>query len=127
MAGREGNGFFCSPACDANVGDRSREVRNLAGETKDKVRPKGEGYGSMTGVVVPVDWDDKGLPNAVALLTPGGNDYYIEPDDNGNALLELVTKEVDVHGEVKKGRYGQSVLVVQTHELKTGEEPCIIE
>jgi hypothetical protein len=99
----------------------------LAREAKEKVRPMGNGLGSVTGIVVPVDWDDKGAPTAVALLTPGGNDYYIEPDDNGNALLELVTKEVDVQGEVKKGRYGQSVLVVQTHDLRTGEEPCIIE
>lgn len=87
----------------------------------------GETLNSVTGIVVPVDWDDKGMPTAVALLVPGGNDCYVQPDENGKALLELVTKEVEVRGQVKKGRHGRSVIAVQGHDLKTGEEPCIIE
>jgi len=87
----------------------------------------GEALSFVTGIIVPVDWDDKGMPVAAALLTPGGNDYYIEPDETGSQLLEVLTKEVELQGQTKKGPQGRSMISVQKYHLRTGEEPCIIE
>ena len=87
----------------------------------------GETLSFVTGIVVPVDWDDKGMPVASALLTPGGNDYYVEPNETAGELLEVLTKEIEVQGQIKKGSQGQTVIAVRTYNLKTGEDPCIIE
>ena len=94
---------------------------------KDGVESMGEGQSLVAGIVVPADWDDKGVPVAVALLTPGGNDCYVEPDEKGNELLGALAKEVEVRGHVKKGAEGETVIAVRTYDLKTGEEPCIID
>ncbi|MBW2195724.1 MAG: hypothetical protein JRF37_09195 [Deltaproteobacteria bacterium] len=67
---------------------------------------------SVLGIVVPVDWDDNGVP--------------LE-DERGAELLAVVTRVVEVKGVIKKAGQGQKVIKVESYDLKIGDEQCIIE
>lgn len=82
---------------------------------------------SVLGIVVPVDWDDNGVPLATAILGPNKNEYYVEQDERGAELLAVVTRVVEVKGVIKKAGQGQKVIKVESYDLKIGDEQCIIE
>lgn len=53
---------------------------------------------TIKGIVIPVDWDQKGNPVSVAIATHKEEEYLICNDSQGKSLLDLVTKEVEVNG-----------------------------
>jgi hypothetical protein len=55
---------------------------------------------TIKGIVIPVDWDQKGNPLSVAIATHKEEEYLICNDSQGKSLLDLVTKEVEVTGSL---------------------------
>lgn len=53
------------------------------------------------GLIIPVEWDEKGNVVSIAILTHGEGEYHIEADEKGEALKALIRKEVDLTGEVR--------------------------
>lgn len=53
---------------------------------------------TIKGIVIPVDWDQKGTPVSVVIATHKEEEYLICNDSQGKSLLDLVTKEVEVTG-----------------------------
>jgi hypothetical protein len=72
---------------------------------------------TLTGIVVPVDWDEEGNALASVVSTPGEKEYLIEPDSKGKELLRLSRREVKVVGLVGGGRKGRKTISVRTFEL----------
>jgi hypothetical protein len=76
----------------------------------------------LRGVIIPADWDAAGNVVAAALSARDEAEYRIEKSEMGNALLDLIHKEVEVQGEVSEAERGKSIKVV-TFKLKKTNDP----
>jgi 5S rRNA maturation endonuclease (ribonuclease M5) len=73
---------------------------------------------TIRGIVIPVDWDEKGKVIAAALSTHKEDEYLIDHDYKGQELLHHIQKEVEVSGVVRKNN-GKKIIVVQKYILKS--------
>ena len=77
----------------------------------------GERIIKVTGIVIPVEWDEKGKVVAAALSTHGEDEYFIDHDFKGNELLHHIQEEVEVSGVARKNK-GKNIIIVQKYVLK---------
>jgi len=73
---------------------------------------------TVTGIVIPVEWDDQGNALATIISSPGEQEYLVEPYAKGKALLGLVREEIEARGVVKKGTKGLNTIRVNSYRLK---------
>jgi hypothetical protein len=64
-----------------------------------------------------MDWDKKGNVIAVAISTINEEEYVIENNAQGEEMLKLIQKEVEVRGELKEDGSGKKRLVVQHYKI----------
>ena len=77
----------------------------------------GEKMSKIKGIIIPVDWDEKGNVVAVALSTHDEKEYMINRTGKGDELRALIREEVEVLGQVgQKG--GRRMITVQEYSLK---------
>ena len=57
---------------------------------------------TIKGLVIPVDWDEKGKVIAAAISTHDEDEYLIERIYKGQELLDLLRREVEVRGLVRE-------------------------
>lgn len=69
------------------------------------------------GILIPMDWDKKGNVVAVAISTIKEEEYLIENNAQGEEMLKLIQKEVEVRGEVKEDKSGKKRVVVQHYNV----------
>jgi len=69
---------------------------------------------TIKGIVIPVDWDEKGRAVSVAIFTQDEDEYIIQKDLKGKELLDLIHKELEVSGFVKKVDK-KKIIVVKTY------------
>ena len=75
---------------------------------------------TIRGIVIPVDWDEEGNALAVAILSAGEKEHFVEQDSEGKKLLGLMQQEVEVSGTVREMIRGHKVITVKSHRLKVG-------
>lgn len=76
--------------------------------------------GSLTtvrGLVIPVDWDDKGNVTATAISTHLEEEYLVDQDAWGEALLAFLRQRVKVSGSVAIKKDGKKVITVKKYEV----------
>ncbi len=56
---------------------------------------------TITGLLVPDKWDEKGAITGLALLTGDEEKYLIMPDDNLGPLLSVLRQTIELQGTVK--------------------------
>ena len=56
---------------------------------------------TLTGIVTPVQWDDKGQVSEVALFATDDETYLIE---NGNKFIGLTRQSIEATGLVKRDK-----------------------
>jgi 5S rRNA maturation endonuclease (ribonuclease M5) len=80
-----------------------------------------EGGKSITvrGIVIPVDWDEKGTVTAAALSTHNEEEYSIDLDHKGEELLRYVQQEVEVSGVARKSNNAK-VITISAFEVIKG-------
>ena len=71
----------------------------------------------MRGLVVPVDWDDKGNVIATAISTHLEEEYLVDQDAWGEALLAFLRQRVKVSGSVAIKKDGKKVITVKKYEV----------
>ena len=72
---------------------------------------------TIRGIVIPVDWDEKGSVVAIAISTPNEDEYLVDKDHKGKELLHLIQEEVEVSGVTRKDK-DKKILTVQKYILK---------
>lgn len=77
---------------------------------------------TITGVVVPTDWDARGTISAVAISTPREEEYLVENGPLAEDLLDLYGTEVLVTGTVSEDNDGNKMIAVQSYELLGDDE-----
>ncbi len=72
---------------------------------------------TVSGVVIPVDWDSNGRILAAAIATRDEDEYRIDERDKGRKLLGLIHENVEVSGEVREEE-GRKVIWVKQYTLQ---------
>jgi 5S rRNA maturation endonuclease (ribonuclease M5) len=80
---------------------------------------KGEKVITIRGIVIPVDWDEKGTVIATALSTHNEEEYSIDHDYKGDELLRYIQKEVQVSGVERKNN-NKKTITITTYEVIRG-------
>jgi hypothetical protein len=70
------------------------------------------------GIVIPVDWDEKGTVIAAALSTHNEEEYSIENDYKGEELLGYIQKEVEVSGVVRDNNNTKTITISAFEVIK---------
>ncbi len=77
---------------------------------------------TITGVVVPTDWDARGTISAVAISTPREEEYLVENGPLAEDLLDLYGADVLVTGTVSDDMEGNKMIAVESYELLGDDE-----
>jgi len=72
---------------------------------------------TIRGLVIPVDWDDKGNVTATAISTHLEEEYLVDQDAWGEALLAFLRQRVKVSGSVALKKDGKKVITVKKYEV----------
>ena len=71
----------------------------------------------IRGLLVPVDWDERGNIIETAVSTYFEEEYFIERNARGEALLPFLRQKVKVIGLVRMNDRGRKVVRVEEYEV----------
>jgi hypothetical protein len=71
----------------------------------------------ISGIVIPVDWDQTGRILAAAIATNDEDEYRIDEREKGRKLLQFINKNVQVSGEVREEE-GRKIINVKQYRLQ---------
>jgi hypothetical protein len=77
---------------------------------------------TVSGLIIPVDWDNDGNILSVAIFDKEEKRYVIIQDKKGKELLKLIRSELEVDGDIIKGKKGEPILKVKDFRLKVRDE-----
>ncbi|UCF73659.1 MAG: hypothetical protein JSW35_04210 [Deltaproteobacteria bacterium] len=72
---------------------------------------------TIKGLVIPVDWDEKGTVVAVAISTHDEKEYLIDRDEKGRELLHFIQQEVQASGILRESEDKKKIIAVQRYTL----------
>ena len=83
------------------------------------IAKKGLAEGSITirGLLVPVDWDERGNIIETAVSTYFEEEYLIERNARGEALLPFLRQKVKVAGVVRMDDRGRKIITVEEYDV----------
>ena len=67
---------------------------------------------TIRGIVLPIDWDHRGNVSAMAISTYDEDEYLVENDEKGMALVAFIRKGVEVIGIVREAG-GRQIITVK--------------
>ncbi|MBN2493350.1 MAG: hypothetical protein JXR96_02060 [Deltaproteobacteria bacterium] len=76
----------------------------------------------LTGMVVPVAWDDDDQVTSVSIMDEEGNEYIVEEGKMSGELLDHVDEDVEVNGEAWEDEYGDKMLRVSDYRVVSSDE-----
>jgi 5S rRNA maturation endonuclease (ribonuclease M5) len=71
---------------------------------------------TIKGIVLPVDWDEKGNVIAAALSTHKEEEYLIDHDYKGRKLMDYIQHEVEVSGVVRRNN-NKKTITITTYDV----------
>ena len=72
---------------------------------------------TIRGLLIPVDWDEKGNITETAVSTYFEEEYRIERNARGEALLPFLRQKVKIIGLVRMDDHGRKVVRVEEYEV----------
>jgi hypothetical protein len=79
--------------------------------------PKGKTV-TLTGIVIPADWNDRQEVIAAALATADEKEYRISTTKKGKELLGVLQREVEATGVLDRDEKGRNVITVRSYIVK---------
>ncbi len=73
---------------------------------------------TLTGIVIPADWNDAQELVALALATPDEKEYRIGGNRNGRELMDHLHHQVEVTGQLSEDEKGRKVITVRRYIVK---------
>ena len=67
---------------------------------------------SIKGILIPVDWDERGNVIKAAILTADEEEYIVEENEKGGKLLSLMQQVVEIKGVVRE-EVGNKIITVE--------------
>ena len=72
---------------------------------------------TIRGLVVPVEWDEKGNVTATAISTHFEEEYLVDQNAWGEALLAFLRERVKVSGSITQNKNGKKIIAVGKYEV----------
>jgi hypothetical protein len=72
---------------------------------------------TIRGLLVPIDWDEKGNITEIAVSTYFEEEYLIEKNVRGEEMLPFLRQKVKVIGFVKMDEGGKKVVRVEEYQV----------
>jgi len=88
-------------------------------EGGDEKRKAGNNLVTIRGILVPVDWDEKGNVFAIAISTYDEVEYLIESNEKEKELKAFIREELEVSGILKKEK-NRLIMQIKKYRLKPG-------
>ncbi len=73
---------------------------------------------TLTGIVIPADWNEDQEVIAAALATADEKEYRIDPNRKGRELLDHLQHQVEVIGHLSEDEKGRRVITVRRFIVK---------
>jgi hypothetical protein len=73
---------------------------------------------TLTGIVIPADWNDRQELIAAALATADEREYRIAPDRKGKELLACLHCQVEATGILGRDEKGRDTMTVKRYIVK---------
>ncbi|MCG2741893.1 MAG: hypothetical protein L6300_16875 [Syntrophaceae bacterium] len=73
---------------------------------------------TLTGIVIPADWNDRQEVIAAALATADEKEYRICTTKRGKELLGALQREVEATGVLDRDEKGRNVITVRSYIVK---------
>lgn len=83
---------------------------------------KGDKHVTITGTVIPTDWDEDGKVAEVALSTPAEDEYIVTSNALGQELLQFVGARVVATGTVTEDEHWSSRITLNSYETLEDDE-----
>ena len=91
----------------------------MKGKNKDR---------TITGIVIPAEWDDDDNITRVAIQTEDFDEYLVENSGKGKDLTAFIDYNVEVTGTVKRRADGESTIKVKNYQaLEEYEEETYVD
>lgn len=73
---------------------------------------------TLTGIVIPIEWNDDHDVVAAALATPDEREYRIGGNRKGQELLGHLQRQVEATGLLSEDEKGRTVITVRSYIVK---------
>ena len=73
---------------------------------------------TLTGIVIPADWNDRQGVIAAALATADEKEYRICTTKKGKELLGVLQREVEATGVLDRDEKGRHIITVRSYIVK---------
>ncbi len=73
---------------------------------------------TLTGIVIPADWNDDQEVTAAALATADEKEYRISGNKKGKELLSYLQRQLEVRGTLEKDERGRPAIRVRSYLVK---------
>jgi hypothetical protein len=73
---------------------------------------------TLTGIVIPAEWNDDQEVTGVALATSDEKEYRIDGNRKGRELLNCLQQQVEATGPLSKDEKGRKVITVRRYIVK---------
>ena len=75
------------------------------------------GTTTIKGLIIPVDWDEKGNVTATAISTHFEEEYLVDDSAWGEELIAFLRQRAKVSGSIIQKANGKKVITVKHYEL----------
>jgi len=82
----------------------------------------GDELTSIKGILIAVDWDEKGNTLAAAVFDQDEEDYLVHLDAKGKELLGFIRREVEVVGVVRKTTKRRKTITVKSYAVEMNSD-----
>ena len=82
------------------LGMKTYKAGNPPQKREGRRRKRNNNPVTIKGIIIPVDWDDKGNVVAIALSTNDEEEYLIEGKGKGGELRRFLREEMEINGFV---------------------------
>ncbi len=73
---------------------------------------------TLTGIVIPTDWNDRQEVVAAALATADEKEYPIAGNKKGKELMDLLQHQVEATGALERDEKGRMVITIRSYIVK---------
>ena len=73
---------------------------------------------TLTGIIIPADWNDRQEVVALALATADEKEYRITGNKKGKDLLGVLQRQVEATGTVERDEKGRNVITIRRYIVK---------
>lgn len=71
----------------------------------------------LRGLILPVDWDERGTIRSIAVSTNSEEEYLIDENPLADELLAFTRLRVKVRGSVREDETGRKIITVEKYEV----------